>query len=64
VSSMDYRRSDHNDCEDQGMARTSTCVKFACQTWNGDVRIQPSLIMRGRYWCCPRCGSSYGSDAR
>lgn len=42
-------------CEDQGMMPTSTCVKFGCDN--------ATLTKQGRYWCCPRCGSSYGEDA-
>lgn len=38
------------------------CIKFECQSWAGDVVVKPKLVKRGKFWCCPRCGASYGSD--
>jgi hypothetical protein len=51
------------DCEDQGLRTTSECLKFECQTWDVNAVVRPRLMKRGGYWCCPRCGSSYGVDA-
>lgn len=47
----------HNDddCEDQGMSPTTVCFKFGCNN--------ATLVRRGRYWRCPRCGYSYGANA-
>jgi hypothetical protein len=42
--------------------RQAKCTKFSCQSLNGDMPVQPSLVKRGNYWCCPKCGASYGSD--
>lgn len=50
------------DCEDQACPPTDSCVLFSCQTWEGNRPIRPKLERRGRYWCCPYCGSSYGEQ--
>jgi hypothetical protein len=52
------------DCEDQGMMATDHCTLFRCQTWLGSRRIMPTLVNRDGDWCCPKCGASYGRDAR
>jgi len=53
-----------SDCEDQGLCSTDECIKFSCQTWNGDGIVRPKLVQRGPYWVCPKCHSSYGADAK
>jgi len=53
-----------DDCEDQACSPTDVCIKFQCQWWEGDVRKQPELVLRGKYWCCPKCGDSYGEHAK
>lgn len=55
---------DHDDCEDQGMMPTSVCQKFECQEWRGNVQWKPPLVKRGPYWCCSKCGASYGAHAK
>lgn len=56
-----------DDCEDQACSLTDVCIKSGCSR-GFDARgklIRPPLEKRGRYWCCPTCGSSYGeSDPR
>ena len=53
-----------DDCEDQGLCPTTVCTKFECSEWDGDTKItKPTLVRRGKYWCCPKCGSSYGEHA-
>lgn len=37
------------------------CIKFKCQSWDGATLIRPALVVRGKYWCCPQCGDSYGA---
>lgn len=49
-----------DDCEDQALCPTKVCTKFECQWWEGDVRHRPVLELRGKFWCCPKCHSSYG----
>lgn len=58
---MTYPQSD--DCEDQGMSATKFCAQFQCIHWEYDLPIYPRLIKRGKFWCCPKCGASYGADA-
>jgi hypothetical protein len=53
-----------DDCEDQGGAPTDVCIKFQCQFWDGDKLVKPKLEKRGKYWCCPKCGASYGEHAK
>jgi hypothetical protein len=42
------------DCEDQGIAHVDRCVRFGCTG--------AKLELRGPFWCCPNCGSSYGEN--
>lgn len=51
-------------CEEQALAPTEHCGRFACQTWSGDKQVRPRLVLRGKYWCCPKCGASHGEDAK
>jgi hypothetical protein len=53
-----------DDCEDQELVSTDVCIKFECQSWDGNVRNRPTLVLRGKYWCCPKCGASYGEHAK
>lgn len=50
------------DCEDQACPPTTTCVRFECQTWSNGVAIRPRLVKRQGFWCCPKCGGSYGTS--
>lgn len=50
------------DCEDQCMAATTVCIKFECQDWSKGVRLQPRLKLKGNFYCCPKCGASYGTN--
>jgi hypothetical protein len=56
-----YQQDD--DCEDQALVPTAVCTKFACQGWFDGKPLKPTLVKRGRYWCCPTCGASYGEHA-
>lgn len=51
-----------DDCEDQGMAATNRCTKCRMGFDLNDKPVFPRLERRGRYWCCPECGSSYGEN--
>lgn len=51
-----------DDCEDQALCPTDSCTKFACQEWDGGVRLRPALVKRGDYWICPKCFASYGEN--
>ncbi len=62
-TSDSYPQSD-GDCEDQGLCPTDVCIKFECQEWVDDVCVRPPLVLRGKYWVCPECHSSYGPDAK
>ena len=53
-----------DDCEDQGLAPTDVCTRFECQEWRGSTQWKPPLVLRGKYWCCPKCNASYGEHAR
>jgi hypothetical protein len=44
----------------------TTCDKAECATWAGEkptAPTKPVLVKKGEYWCCPKCGSSYGAHA-
>lgn len=56
--------SGEDDCEDQGLCPTDVCLSFKCQSWAGDTLIRPSLELRGKHWCCPKCHTSYGEHAK
>jgi hypothetical protein len=43
-------------CEDQALAPTEVCIKWGCD--------KAPLVLLGRFWTCPRCGSSYGEHAK
>ena len=51
---------------DQGLCPTDECILFKCQKGFDDdgKPIRPRLVLRGIYWCCPDCGSSYGEHTR
>lgn len=51
-----------NDCEDQGFSSTKVCTKFECQEWRrGETSPwHPPLVLKDGYWCCLKCGASYG----
>lgn len=54
-----HRDADHDDCEDQGMGATGYCLKFPCHSaWSP----RQYLELVGKYWCCPKCGGSYGEE--
>lgn len=53
-----------DDCEDQGTAPTDVCILFKCQEWRAGVPWYPPLELRGKFWCCPKCGASYGEHAK
>jgi hypothetical protein len=50
-----------NDCEDQACKPTDVCLKYQCSSWDIDKKVGPSLVKRGKFWCCSKCGDSYGS---
>lgn len=52
------------DCEEQACGPTDTCTSSACMTWKDGERIGPELELKGQFWCCPKCGGSYGEHAR
>lgn len=52
-----------DDCEDQALVYTSVCLKFSCQDWKNRTLQRPKLILRGKYWWCPKCMASYGEHA-
>jgi hypothetical protein len=31
-----------------------------CAVWMKDKRVRAALVIRGKFWCCPVCGGSYG----
>lgn len=41
-------------CDEQACAPTDHCTKWKCE--------RAPLVKRGRYWCCPKCGDSYGEN--
>lgn len=43
-----------DDCEDQMCAPTDHCVKWGCG--------KATLEKVGKFWCCPKCGASYGTN--
>lgn len=45
-------------CEDQAFHETTVCETWSCAKANDYVK--PTLVKRGKYWCCPKCGASYG----
>lgn len=49
-----------DDCEDQALVATKVCTNFRCQTWVDRDQVKPTLVKLGKYWCCPKCGGSYG----
>lgn len=53
-----------DDCEDQGLMATTVCRRFQCQKWTSSNEVsRPTLVKRGRFWCCPVCHHSYGEHA-
>lgn len=57
---------DSADCEDQALAPTAVCLNWQCEEWFNwmDGPIRPPLVLRGKFWCCPKCGASYGEHAK
>ena len=52
-------------CEDQALMPTEICLNWKCQKWESAEKVvRPRLVKRGRFWCCPCCGTSYGADAQ
>lgn len=53
-----------NDCEDQAFAATKVCLQWKCQEWRAGAPTpwKPPLVLRGKFWCCPKCGGSYGAN--
>jgi len=41
-------------CEDQALSPTDVCTNFKCN--------KVELIKEGKFWICPICKSSYGSN--
>jgi hypothetical protein len=41
-------------CEDQATGPTDHCTIWGCKN--------AKLVKRGRFWCCPKCGGSYGEN--
>jgi hypothetical protein len=44
----------YDDEADQGFSSTDHCTRWDCG--------KPTLVKRGKFWCCPKCGSSYGEN--
>lgn len=55
---------DRDDCADQALVPTDHCHRLECQTWKDDKPVRPLLVLRGKFWCCPSCGHSYGERAK
>jgi hypothetical protein len=53
-----------DDCEDQGLCPTEHCVAAGCVIgFDRDQKpIRSKLVLRGQFWCCEKCGASYGVD--
>lgn len=43
-----------DDCEGQALIETDICLIWGCN--------KVELIKVGRFWVCPNCKSSYGSN--
>lgn len=40
------------------------CDKSECRTWETETKVmKPTLVKKGQFWICPKCGSSYGAHA-
>lgn len=50
-----------DDCEDQGFSNIEQgCLRWECQTWDGDTPVHPKLFKNDRgFWTCPKCGGNY-----
>jgi hypothetical protein len=50
-----------NDC---GCGPQDSCHK--CFEWRDEKQFAPELVLdwRGVFWICPKCGVSYGADAK
>ena len=53
---------------DQALVPTAYCTEFKCHEWVPSgahyVIFRPKLVLKGKFWCCPKCGSSYGEHAK
>jgi hypothetical protein len=47
-------------CEDQACPATKTCTQCVTGFTRSGKSIYPGLVKRGQFWCCPKCGASYG----
>lgn len=49
-------------CEDQANSPTDVCIIWSCKVGFDDKGkpVRPKLEKRGKFWCCPVCGGSYG----
>lgn len=43
---------------EQALVATRHCLR--CVDWRGGVQVAPELELKGQFWCCPQCGTSYG----
>jgi hypothetical protein len=49
---------------DQGFSALSEgCLRWECQTWERGATkpTHPTLEVVNGFWCCPKCGGSYGA---
>jgi hypothetical protein len=49
-----------DDCEDQALCPTDHCTICRPQFDPEGKPIYVPLTLRGRFWCCSKCGVSYG----
>ncbi len=48
----------------KGIVGGAICLQSECSEWSGAIKLHPLLILRWPFWCCPKCGVSYGKDAQ
>lgn len=46
----------------QACVETMTCTQCRIGFDDDGEPIYPLLLLRGRFWCCPECGCSYGAN--
>lgn len=51
-----------DDCEDQALVETTTCTLCWIGFSDDGRPIYPKLEKLGKFWCCPKCHSSYGAQ--
>lgn len=53
-------------CEEQALVPTDVCLNWRCIEWNqeSETPVKPMLVLKGEFWCCPKCHASYGKNAK